>query len=46
VLHALGGLPEADMHCAVLAADTLRSAIKTYRMAQRSKRRNGRELQK
>ena len=30
VLHELGGLPEADKHCAQLAADTLRSAVSTY----------------
>ena len=28
VLDALGGLPEASKHCAVLAADTLKAAIK------------------
>jgi len=27
VLESLGGLPEADQHCALLAADTLRVAI-------------------
>jgi len=37
ILEALGGLPESDIHCSVLAADTLRAAIKNYRMAQRSK---------
>jgi nitrogen fixation NifU-like protein len=30
VLEALGGLPEADEHCARLAADTLRTAIEDY----------------
>ena len=30
VLHELGGLPEADQHCARLAADTLRDAITNY----------------
>ena len=30
VLHELGGLPEADQHCAKLAADTLHDAISTY----------------
>ncbi len=30
VLHELGGLPEADKHCAQLAADTLHNAIMTY----------------
>lgn len=37
VLEALGELPESDIHCSVLAADTLRAAIKNYRIAQRSK---------
>ena len=44
VLEALGGLPEADVHCAVLAVNTLREAIKQYRLAQRSKGKDGREL--
>ncbi|MBN1177257.1 MAG: iron-sulfur cluster assembly scaffold protein [Dehalococcoidales bacterium] len=30
VLEALGGLPEESKHCAVLAADTLKTAIKDY----------------
>jgi nitrogen fixation NifU-like protein len=30
VLDALGGLPEDDIHCALLAANTLREAIKDY----------------
>lgn len=30
VLDALGGLPEADQHCAQLAEDTLQKAITTY----------------
>ena len=30
VLNALGGLPEESKHCALLAADTLRGAIKDY----------------
>ena len=30
VLSELGGLPEADQHCAKLAADTLRNAILNY----------------
>ena len=30
VLEALGGLPEESRHCAVLAADTLKAAIKDY----------------
>ena len=46
VLEALGGLPESDIHCSVLAADTLRAAIKNYRLAKRSERKNGREFQK
>ncbi len=30
ILNALGGLPEADVHCSILAADTLREALKDY----------------
>ena len=30
VLDALGGLPEQDTHCALLAANTLKEAIKDY----------------
>ena len=30
VLNALGGLPEESLHCALLAADTLKEAIKGY----------------
>jgi nitrogen fixation NifU-like protein len=30
VLDALGGLPEESLHCALLAADTLKDAIKNY----------------
>jgi len=30
VLNALGGLPEESVHCALLAADTLKAAIKDY----------------
>jgi nitrogen fixation NifU-like protein len=30
VLDALGGLPQESRHCALLAADTLREAVKNY----------------
>jgi len=30
VLNALGGLPEESLHCALLAANTLKEAIKDY----------------
>ena len=30
ILSSLGGLPEESEHCALLAADTLREAIKDY----------------
>jgi len=30
ILNALGGLPEESKHCALLAANTLRAAIKDY----------------
>jgi nitrogen fixation NifU-like protein len=43
VLEALGGLPEADVHCTVLAASTLRTAITYYLTAQRSKGKDGRK---
>jgi nitrogen fixation NifU-like protein len=35
ILQNLGGLPESDQHCALLAADTLREALKDYRMLER-----------
>jgi len=35
VLGALGGLPEESEHCALLAADTLKEAIKDYVMMER-----------
>jgi nitrogen fixation protein NifU and related proteins len=41
VLAALGGLPEESLHCALLAADTLKEAIKDYR---RSRENPGKEL--
>ena len=30
ILCALGGLPEGNKHCALLAADTLKEAVKDY----------------
>ena len=30
VLHSLGGLPEESAHCALLAANTVREAVKDY----------------
>ncbi|NQT48573.1 MAG: iron-sulfur cluster assembly scaffold protein, partial [Chloroflexi bacterium] len=33
VLDALGGLPEESAHCALLAANTLREAMKDYLVA-------------
>jgi nitrogen fixation NifU-like protein len=30
VLNTLGGLPEDSEHCALLAADTLKAAIRDY----------------
>ena len=30
ILKALGGLPEADVHCSVLAANALKEALKDY----------------
>lgn len=46
VLEALGGLPDANIHCSVLAAATLRVAIKNYLLAQRSKGKDGRKAKK
>jgi len=46
VLEALGGLPDEHIHCSVLAAGTLRAAIKNYLLTQKLKRKGGRELQK
>jgi nitrogen fixation NifU-like protein len=35
VLNALGGLPEESQHCALLAADTLKAAIREYLKLQK-----------
>jgi len=35
ILSALGGLPEGNQHCALLAADTLKKAAKDYLAFQR-----------
>jgi nitrogen fixation protein NifU and related proteins len=35
VLGALGGLPEESKHCALLAADTLKEAIRDYLLMER-----------
>lgn len=35
VVDALGGLPQDDIHCAVLAANTLKGAIKDYLVFKR-----------
>jgi len=35
VLNALGGLPEESQHCALLAANTLKAAIKDYLTVQK-----------
>jgi len=35
ILDALGGLPEESQHCALLAANTLREAIRDYLMVKR-----------
>ena len=34
-LNALGGLPEESQHCALLAANTLKAAIRDYLAIQR-----------
>lgn len=35
VLEALGGLPEGNVHCARLAVDTLRAALRDYLVVKR-----------
>jgi nitrogen fixation NifU-like protein len=35
ILNALGGLPEESQHCALLAADTLKAAIREYLKLQK-----------
>ena len=35
VLNALGGLPEGNVHCALLATDTLKEAVRDYLALQR-----------
>lgn len=35
IAEALGGLPQAKMHCSILAADGLKEAIKGYRKKER-----------
>lgn len=37
ILNTLEGLPESDVHCAVLASDTLRAAIRNYLASTPSK---------
>jgi nitrogen fixation NifU-like protein len=37
ILNTLEGLPESNVHCAVLASDTLRAAIKNYLASIRAK---------
>jgi len=39
ILKALGGLPEESQHCALLAADTLKAAIKDYLALQKEPRK-------
>lgn len=34
ILGVLGGLPEEEKHCALLAANTLKAAISDYRIRQ------------
>ena len=38
ILEALGGLPEEDRHCALLAAETLQEALDDYMRKQRRKK--------
>lgn len=39
ILDALDGLPESDVHCAALASDTLKAAIRNYRTKERKSTR-------
>lgn len=39
ILDALDGLPESDVHCAVLASDTLKAANRNYRTKERKSAR-------
>lgn len=39
ILGHLGGLPESDLHCAILAARTLNAAIRDYRNRRRKSMR-------
>jgi nitrogen fixation NifU-like protein len=39
ILDALGGLPEDDIHCALLAANTLKEAIKDYLASKKEPRK-------
>jgi nitrogen fixation NifU-like protein len=41
VLDALGGLPEESQHCALLAANTLKAAIKNYLTLQKEPWKKG-----
>lgn len=41
ILENLGGLPESDQHCALLAANTLREALKDYRSLKREPWKRG-----
>jgi len=38
ILEVLGGLPEEDRHCALLAAETLQEALDDYMRKQRTKK--------
>lgn len=38
ILNALGGLPESDIHCAILASNSLREAIKDHLVSKTGKK--------
>ena len=40
VLSVLGGLPEENIHCSVLAMDTLRAALEDYKYKDKNKDKN------
>ena len=35
ILNSLGGLPEENLHCSILAANTLRAAVRDYQACKR-----------
>jgi len=44
ILDAMGGLPKETLHCALLAADTLKEAVGDYALKRNSKELKGKKL--